>query len=96
MDNEYIFRKTKIIKLTFQSDLLYTFVLHVRHITQNGKDNETGQETGQAINTARQYRVPVAVVVELVVTGEGQQRAETGTQREEDLRGGVYPHLGVV
>ena len=37
--------------------------------------------------------VLVAVVVELVVAGEGEQGPEPGPQREEDLGGGGYPDL---
>ena len=37
----------------------------------------------------------VDVVVELVVAGEGEQHSEAGAQREEDLSGGVDPHLDV-
>lgn len=36
----------------------------------------------------------VDVVVVLVVRGVGQQHAKPGPQREEDLSGGIYPHLG--
>ena len=37
---------------------------------------------------------PEGVVVELVVAGQGDQAAEAGAQRVEDLRGSVSPHLG--
>ena len=37
----------------------------------------------------------VAVIVEWVVAGEGQEHAETRTQREEDLGSCINPHLGV-
>lgn len=75
---------------------LDALVLDVRHVPQNWEDDESGQEARQTIDAAGEDRVSVAVVVEFVVAREGQQRAETGTQREEDLGGGVYPHFRVV
>ena len=38
---------------------------------------------------------PVDVVVELIVTGVGEQDAEPGTEGEEHLSGGVHPHLQI-
>jgi len=37
--------------------------------------------------------VPVAVVVEGIVAGQGEQHAKTRTKREEDLRSCIYPYL---
>ena len=36
---------------------------------------------------------PQGIVVELIVAGQGDQGAPTGTQREEDLHCRVCPHL---
>lgn len=36
---------------------------------------------------------PVAIVVELVVAGQSEQGAETGTERKKGLCGGVDPDL---
>ena len=40
-------------------------------------------------------RILVAVVVELVVAGQGQQGAKAGPEGEEDLSGGGNPDLSV-
>lgn len=37
--------------------------------------------------------IPVAIIVELVVGWEGEQRAKTRAQGEEDLRGSINPDL---
>lgn len=78
---------------SFQANILDGLVLHVGHIAEHRKDHKPGQEAGQAVDTARQQRVPIAVVVELVVAGQRQQGSETGSQREENLRGRVDPNL---
>jgi len=38
---------------------------------QNGEDDEAGQETGQAVDAARDEGIPIAIVVKFVVAGEG-------------------------
>lgn len=67
----------------------------MRHVPQHREDDEPGQEAGETVDGAGEHRVPVAVVVELVVAGEGEQGPESRSQWEEDLRGGVDPHLRV-
>lgn len=37
--------------------------------------------------------LPVAVVGELIVTGEGDQHPKTNAQGEADLGGSINPHL---
>lgn len=37
--------------------------------------------------------VPVAVIVEGIVAGQGKQHAKTRTKREEDLRSCIHPYL---
>lgn len=63
------------------------------HVTEHGEYNEPGQETGEKVYRTGQYGVPITVVVELVVAGQGEKRAESWAQREEDLRRRVYPYL---
>jgi hypothetical protein len=53
-----------------------------------------GHTTEQSIiDNCNDLRYLVAVVVELVVAGEGEESPESGTQREEDLSGRCYPNL---
>ena len=63
------------------------------HVAEDGEDDKAGQEAGEAIDGARDDGVPVAVVVELVVGGEGEEGPEPGAEGEEDLRGSVNPYL---
>lgn len=65
------------------------------HLPQNGENDEASEEAGETVDGGGDEGISVAVVVELVVAGQRQQGAEPRTQREEDLRGGVYPHLGI-
>lgn len=81
------------IQITFKSNFIDPFALHMRHVPEDGEDDESGQEAGQAVDAAGDDGVAIAVVVELVVAREGQQGAEAGAQREKDLRGRVDPHL---
>lgn len=39
------------------------------------------------------WDLPVAVVGEFIVAGEGDEHPEPNAQREAHLGGGVYPHL---
>jgi len=68
----------------------------VGHVAEHGEYDETGEETGEEVYRTGEYRVPVTVVIELVVTRQGEQRAESRTQREEHLGRRVYPHLRYV
>lgn len=68
-------------------------MLHVCHIAQHGEDHESGQKAGQTINAAGDDGVAITIVVEFVVAGEGEQRAKSGTQREEYLRCGIDPYF---
>ena len=63
---------------------------------QHREDYKSSQKTGQAIDAAGDERIAIAVVVELVVAGKRQQSAEARAQRKEDLRGGIYPYLGIL
>ena len=66
----------------------------VRHEAHDGEDDEAGEDAGGAVGEGDEDGVPVAVVGELVVAGQGDQATEAGAQGVEDLRGSVRPHLG--
>lgn len=65
------------------------------HVAEHREYHKSSQEAGETIDAAGQDSVLVAVVVELVVAGQGQQRSEPRTQREEYLGGCINPNLGV-
>jgi len=65
----------------------------VRHVPEHGEYDEAGQETGEEVYRTGENGVPVTVVVELVVTGQREERAEPWAQREKHLRRCVDPHL---
>jgi len=68
----------------------------VCHVAEHGEYDKTGEETGEEVYRTGEYRVPITVIIELVVTRQGEQRAEPRAQREEHLRRSVYPHLRYV
>lgn len=61
--------------------------------TQNGEDNEGGQEGGEGIEASHQHGVAVAVAAARAVAGVSDDAAEAQSQREEDLRGCLPPGL---
>lgn len=65
----------------------------MRHVPEHGEYDEAGQETGEEVYRTGENGVPVTVVVELVVTGQCEERTEPRAQREEHLRRCVDPHL---
>lgn len=71
-----------------------TFAVHdVGFEAQHSKHHQGGQHGGEEVNKRHQDGIKVAVVVPLVVAGEGDDAAEAETQREEDLRGRLSPHF---
>ncbi len=73
-----------------------TFAVHyVGFEAQHCKHHQGGQHGGEEIDKRHQDGIKVAVVVPLVVAGEGDDAAEAEAQGEEDLRGGLSPHLGL-
>ena len=69
--------------------------LHLCHVSQHGENDEPRHEAGDTVDGAGDDGVLVAVVVELVVAGQGQQGAKAGPEGEEDLSGGGNPDLSV-
>ncbi len=65
----------------------------VGHEANDGEDDETGEDAGGAVGEGDEDGVPVAVVGELVVAGEGDQASEAGSKRVENLGGSVSPNL---
>jgi len=64
-------------------------------LTKNRKYDDAGEDGSSAVDDGHEDGVPVAVVPDGHVGGEGDETAERQTEREEDLSGGVQPHLGV-
>lgn len=62
---------------------------------QHGEHHQGGQHGGEEIDEGHQDGIEVAVVVPLVVAGEGDDAAEAEAQGEEDLGGSLSPHLGL-
>ena len=79
--------------------LIYNiFNLHpklVSHKSNNSENDESSKDASAAIPEGYHDGVPVHVVVELVVAGEGDHDAPGDTQGEEDLRAGVRPDSDV-
>lgn len=48
------------------------FFVSIDEIPQNGEYHKTRQEAGQTIDAAGQQCVPIAIVIELIVTGQCQ------------------------
>lgn len=73
-----------------------TFCVHdVGFETKHSENDQGGQHRGEEIDKRNQDSIEVAVVVPLVVAGEGDDPAKAETQRKEDLRGCLSPNLGV-
>ena len=73
-----------------------TFAVHdVGFEAEHSKHHQGGQYGGEEIDKRHQNGVEVAVVVPLVVAGEGDDASEAEAQGEEDLRGCLSPHLGL-
>ena len=64
------------------------------HEAHDGEDDEASEDAGGAVGEGDEDGVPVAVVGELVVAGEGDQTSETGSKRVENLGGSISPNLG--
>lgn len=55
------------------------------------------KESQHTMNERRRRRcMPVAVVVEFVVTGKSQESPESWSEREEDLSRSINPYLMVI
>ena len=63
------------------------------HEAHDGEDDEASEDAGGAVGEGDEDGVPVAVVGELVVAGEGDQTSEAGAKRVENLGGSVGPNL---
>lgn len=73
-----------------------TFAVHdIGFEAQHGKHHQGGQHRSEEIDKRHQDGIKVAVVVALVVAGEGNDATEPETQREKDLRGCLTPDLGL-
>lgn len=71
-----------------------TFLIHeVGFEAQHSKHHQRGQNGREEVDERDEHGVEVAVVVDLVVAGEGDDPSESQTQGEEDLGGCFPPNL---
>ena len=63
------------------------------HEPNDPEDDKASKEAGTAVANTNHDTVPVDVVLELVVAGEGDHAAPGDTEGEEDLDAGVGPDL---
>ena len=63
----------------------------MRHVTQDRKDGETGEDTDHTAADGHKQSVAVDVVVVLVVGWKRQQSAKPNAKAEKYLAGGVHP-----
>ena len=61
------------------------------HEADDAEDDEAREDAGAAVANGHHDGVPVDVVVELVVGGQGDHHPPGHAQREEDLGAGVGP-----
>lgn len=86
-------QRPNILRLTFRSHFRYALILNMCHISEHCEYYKTSEETSKKVYRTSNDGIPIAVIIELVVTGQGKERAEPWTQRKEYLRRRVYPHL---
>lgn len=65
----------------------------MRHEAHDGEDDEAGEDAGGAVWEGDEDCVSVAVVGELVVTGQSDQTTEAGAKGVENLGGSISPNL---
>lgn len=71
-----------------------TFLIHeVGFEAQHSEHYQRGQNRREEVDKRDQHGVEVAVVVNLVVAGEGDDSPESQTEGEEDLCGRFPPNL---
>lgn len=62
---------------------------------QHSKHHQRGQDRREEVDDRDEHGVEVTVVVDLIVTGEGDDSSESQAQGEEHLGGRLPPHLGL-
>ena len=83
------------IKLWLYLLLETVFVHKSRLEAQDGENNTGCKERREPVTHRDHDGVPLAVVIDAVVTGEGNKAAKPKTKGVKDLSGGVQPDLGV-
>ena len=63
------------------------------HVTEDAEYHEPGQKAREAVYAAREYRVPITIVVEFVVGAQGQKGPEPRPEGKKYLGRRVDPHL---
>ena len=79
--------------LTLRDDVLDGPPGLLRHEADDGEHHEAGEHGGAAVDERHDQRVAVAVVLEPVVGGHGENASPGWAHRVEDLGGGVSPYL---
>lgn len=82
-------KKTPVFNLLHNTLFIHDVGLEAQH----SKHNQCGQNGGQKVNDRDEHGIKVAVVVNLIVTGEGDDSSKTQTEGKEDLGGSLPPHL---
>lgn len=72
-------QRPNILRLTFGSHFGYTLILNMRHISEHGEYDETSKETGEKVYRTSNDGIPVTVIIELVITGQGKKRSKPWT-----------------
>lgn len=78
-------------------NLLYdTLLVHdVGLEAQHSEHHQCGQNRSEKVDDRDEHSVKVTVVIDLIVTGEGNDSSESQAQGEEHLGGCLPPHLGL-
>ena len=66
-------------------------VLFIRHETQNGENDKSGKHAGAAVDDANNHGVTIAVVLEFVIAGHGNETSGACAEGVENLSTGVAP-----
>lgn len=81
---------------TAVNSLSDTFLIHdVGLEAEHSKDHQRGQNGCEEIDDRDEHCIKVTVVIDLIVTGEGDDSSKPQAQGEEDLGGRLPPHLGL-
>ena len=78
---------------TYFQFYLNGFVQFISHVANNPEDDEAGEHAGDAVTHGHDDGVPVHVVVEVVVAGQGDHHAPRDANREENLCARLSPNL---
>lgn len=66
------------------------------HVTQDGEDDKTSKDGSSTVGDGDDHGIAEAVVLKLVLGGEGDETVPGRTQGVEDLDGSTLPYFGVL